>query len=147
MLRVRTRYKLTVTVNIVSSDCSEENLSKMKQLILETFQKELHSKQVTSKSLIDELYFRYNRDGVDSISGSELKSLVTDYVIYHNIKELAEICHPTRWLKAQDKDGNGFLSKGEFSRSFGKINWFSLETRKGLAGVICHSIARYLYHY
>lgn len=101
-----------------SHDCSEEKLSKMKQLILETFQKELQSKQVTSKNLIDELYFRYNRDGVDSISGSELKSLVTDYVMYHNIKELAEICHPTRWLKAQDKDGNGFLSKGEFSRSF-----------------------------
>lgn len=92
----------------------------MKKLILATFQKELH-KEVTSKILIDELFFRYNRDRDHSISSFELKSLVTDYVMYDNIKELAEMCHPSQWLNAADEDQNGFLSKDEFSRSLGKI--------------------------
>lgn len=92
----------------------------MKKLILATFQKELH-KEVTSKILIDELFFRYNRDGDHkSISSFELKSLVTDYVMYDSIKELAEICHPKQWLNTADKDQNGVLSKREFSRSLGK---------------------------
>lgn len=88
---------------------------------METFQKEVR-KEVTSKILIDELYFRHNRDGDHSISSSELKRLVTDYVMYPSIKKLAEICHPTQWLKTEDKDKDGFLSKDEFSRSFGKRN-------------------------
>ena len=106
---------------ILSVDCHEAKLSKMRQLILATFQKEQH-KDVTSTILIDELYFRYNRDGDHGVSSRELKKLVTDYVMYQNIKELAEICHPRQWLKAEDKDKNGFLSKDEFSHSFGKIN-------------------------
>ena len=105
---------------ILSADCHEAKLSKMRQLILTTFQTEQHT-DVTSKILIDELYFRYNRDGDHSVSSRELKNLVTDYVMYPNIKELAEICHPRQWLKAEDKDKNGFLSKDEFVRSFGKI--------------------------
>lgn len=94
---------------------------KMKQLILATFQKELH-KEVTSKILIDELFFRYNRNGDHSISSFELKSLVTDYVMYSNIKELTDKCHPTQWLNTADKDFDGFLSKDEFSQSLGEIN-------------------------
>lgn len=104
----------------------------MRQLILATFQKEQRRK-VTSKILIDELYFRYNRDRDLGISSSELKKLVTDYVMYPNIKELTEICHPIQWLKTEDKDKNGFLSKDEFSESFGKINLSSLhKLRKAL---------------
>ena len=98
----------------------------MQQLILETFQKELHGKEVTSEVLIDELYFRYNGDSDDSISGSELKRLVTDYLMYPKVKKLVEICHSKQWLRAQDKDQNGILSKDEFSRSFGKKNLLSL---------------------
>jgi len=98
-------------------DCPKEKLSKMRQLILATFQKE-QRRNVTSKILIDELYFRYNRDRDLGISSSELKKLVTDYVMYPNIKELTEICHPMQWLKTEDKDKNGFLSKDEFSESF-----------------------------
>ena len=98
----------------------------MQQLILETFQKELHGKEVTSKVLIDELYFRYNGDSDDSISGSELKRLVTDYLMYPKVKKLVEICHSKQWLRAQDKDQNGVLSKDEFSHSFGKKNLLSL---------------------
>lgn len=93
----------------------------MKQLILTTFQKEVR-KEATSKILIDELFFRYNRDGDHSISRFELKSLVIDYVMYNNIKELADKCHPTQWLNTADKDLDGFLSKDEFSQSLGKIN-------------------------
>lgn len=102
-------------------DCTEEILLKMKQLILATFQIELH-KEATSKILIDELFFRYNRDGDNSVSSFELKSLVTDYVMYSNIKELAHKCHPTQWLNTADKNLDGFLSKDEFSQSLGKIN-------------------------
>ena len=98
----------------------------MQQLILETFQKELHGKEVTSKVLIDELYFRYNGDRDESISGSELKRLVTDYLMYPKVKKLVEICQPKQWLRAQDKDQNGILSKDEFSRSLGKKNMLSL---------------------
>lgn len=98
-------------------DCREDKLSQLKQLILTTFQKEQH-KEVTSKVLIDELYFRYNRNRDQRVSSFELKKLVSDYVMYPRIKELAEICHPTQWLKAEDKDNNGFLSKEEFSQSF-----------------------------
>jgi len=92
----------------------------MKQLMLATFQKELH-REATSKILIDELFFRYNRDGDQSISSLELKSLVTDYVMYSNIKELADKCHPTQWLNNADKDFDGFLSKDEFAQSLGEI--------------------------
>lgn len=102
-------------------DCTEENLLKMKQLILATFQIELH-KEATSKILIDELFFRYNRDSDDSVSSFELKSLVTDYVMYNNIKELADKCHPTQWFNTADKNLDGLLSKDEFSQSLGKIN-------------------------
>lgn len=93
----------------------------MKKLILATFQKELH-KEVTSKILIDELFFRYNRDRDHSISSFELKSLVTDYVMYSDIKELADMCHPSQWFNAADKDRNGLLSKDEFSWSLGKFS-------------------------
>ena len=117
---------------ILSTDCPKEKLSKMRQLILATFQKEQRRK-VTSKILIDELYFRYNRDRDLGISSSEMKKLVTDYIMYANIKELTEICHPIQWLKTEDKDKNGFLSKDEFSESFGKINLSSLyKLRKAL---------------
>ena len=95
----------------------------MKQLIFTTFQKEQH-KEVTSTILIDELYFRYNRHRDQRVSSFELKKLVNDYVMYPRIKELAEICHPTQWLKAEDKDNNGFLSKEEFSQSFGKLQQY-----------------------
>lgn len=101
-------------------DCPEEKLFKMKQTILAAFHTELR-KEATSKILIDELFFRYNRDGDHSISSFELKSLVTDYVMYNNIKELAGKCHPTQWLNTADKDFDGFLSKDEFSQSLGKI--------------------------
>lgn len=92
----------------------------MKQLILATFQMELH-KEATLKILIDELFFRYNRDGDHSISSFELKSMVTDYVMYSNIKELEDKCHPTQWFNTADKNLDGFLSKDEFSQSLGKI--------------------------
>ena len=110
-----------ILVYVLDLDCPEEKLFKLKQLILATFQKELR-KEATSKILIDELFFRYNRDGDHSISSFELKSLVTDYVMYDNIKELVDKCHPTQWLNAADKDFDGFLSKDEFSQSLGKIN-------------------------
>ena len=100
-----------------------EKLTEMRSSILTTFQKEL-DKQVTSQTLIDELYFRYNRDGDHSISASEIKNLVTDYVIYPNIKELAKACEPMQWFEAEDKDENGFLSKEEFSWSFGRNQTF-----------------------
>lgn len=102
-------------------DCPEEKLFKMKQMILAAFQKELR-KEATTKILIDELFFRYNRDGDHSISSFELKSLVTDYVMYNNIKGLADKCHPTQWFNIADKDFDGFLSKEEFSQSLGKMN-------------------------
>lgn len=79
---------------------------------------------MTSKGLIDELHFRYNRNRDQRVSSFELKKLVSDYVMYPRIKELAEICHPTQWLKAADKDNNGFLSKEEFSQSFGKLQQY-----------------------
>lgn len=100
----------------------------MQQLILETFRKEVHGKEVTPEVLIDELYFRYNSDRDDSISSSELKRLVTDYLMYPKVKKLVGICHPKQWLRAQDRDQNGILSKDEFSRSFGKKNLLSLRS-------------------
>lgn len=101
-------------------DCPEEKLSEMKRLILETFEREIHRK-VTVNILIDELFFRYDKDNDHSISGYELKSLVTDYIMYNNIKELLQICHSTQWLNTADKDVDGFLSKYEFSWSFGMV--------------------------
>lgn len=101
-------------------DCPEEKLSEMKRLILETFEREIHRK-VTINILIDELFFRYDKDNDHSISGYELKSLVTDYIMYNNIKELLQICHSTQWLNTADKDVDGFLSKYEFSWSFGMV--------------------------
>lgn len=101
-----------------TKDCPEEKLSEMKRLILETFEREIHRK-VTINILIDELFFRYDKDNDHSISGYELKSLVTDYIMYNNIKELLQICHSTQWLNTADKDMDGFLSKYEFSWSFG----------------------------
>jgi len=98
----------------------------MKQLMLAKFQKELH-REATSKTLIDELFFRYNRDGDQSISSLELKSLVTDYVMYSNIKELTDKCHPTQWLNNADKDFDGFLSKDEFAQSLGEIMYLTLK--------------------
>lgn len=92
----------------------------MKRLILETFEREIHRK-VTINILIDELFFRYDKDNDHSISGYELKSLVTDYIMYNNIKELLQICHSTQWLNTADRDVDGFLSKYEFSWSFGMV--------------------------
>lgn len=97
--------------------CHDHKLSKMKQLILAMFHKKKH-KEVTSASVIDELYLRYNRDGDHRVSGFELKKLITDYVIYPSIKELADVCHATKWLKSGDQDENGYLSKAEFLQSF-----------------------------
>lgn len=45
------------------------------------------------KILIDELFFWYNRDGDDSVSSFEFKSLVIDYVMYSNIKEFVDKCY------------------------------------------------------
>lgn len=101
-----------------TKDCPKEKLSETKRLILETFEKEIH-REVTTKILIDELFFRYDKDNDHSISGYELKSLVTDYIMYINIKELLKICHATQWLNTADKDLDGSLSEYEFSWSFG----------------------------
>ena len=110
-----------LTLSHLFLDCPEEELSRMRQLILTTFEKEIHT-EVTSKILIDELFFRYDKNNDHSISGYELKGLVTDYVMYSNIKELLKICHPSQWFNTADKDENGFLSKYEFSWSLGMIN-------------------------
>jgi len=102
-------------------DCQDDKLSKMKKLILAMFDKEQRKKATTTR-LIDELYFRYNKDGDHRVSSFELKKLISDYVMYPNIKELAEVCHATQWVKAEDDDKNGYLSKDEFSQSFGEGN-------------------------
>ena len=90
-------------------------------LILAMFDKEQRKKATTTR-LIDELYFRYNKDGDHRVSSFELQKLISDYVMYPNIKELAEVCHATHWVKAEDDDKNGYLSKDEFSQSFGEGN-------------------------
>ncbi|XP_067052687.1 follistatin-related protein 5-like [Acropora muricata] len=98
-------------------DCQDDKLSKMKKLILAMFDKEQRKKATTTR-LIDELYFRYNKDGDHRVSSFELQKLISDYVMYPKIKELAEVCHATQWVKAEDDDKNGYLSKDEFSQSF-----------------------------
>ena len=53
-------YKLHILFFI--TDCQDDKLSKMKKLILAIFDKE-QRKKATMTRLIDELYFRYNKDG------------------------------------------------------------------------------------